>query len=513
MMFLWWSNLALGAPTVGAIVNPQAVVDTASDRPGEDPLSTHTWVRGFVRDETKRGDRWFVEAWFQHHVLIGQNTGPQALDNNEAFYELALGPTGVDVRLGGTASPARLRVGALVASTGKLELLPVNDLVNPIDGRIGLLTPREYQRMPVPMATLKLSSGKLRSETTYVPFATPDRLWLRETDWSLLRQRMFDDYLADLQGPVDLGPGEFPSGFGAASQWRRFVQTLRSNQLRESKNTSSRRGRDFATNVNNLPQAFVGDLVQQVTWAGSGFDVGVVGGYLRSRFPQAVLREDLRQGLRDRQELFQQIDEGLFGSAAERVERAEGVAESALTFSWPYTWLAGAHGSTVVGDVALRGEVGYLSDRVVRQRWGRSRTLPQLAGGVGIDVNRGTSFGLSLEGRVQRLFASESVGNSLVFARPLQVQFAGGVRGTFASERFTWQIAGAVDATFAEAFVRPTIAWRATSSVEIEVGGIVIDGFVDDAPVTLQDALTYPGGPLSFWQQNDGFTLGLRWIL
>ncbi|MEM6926812.1 MAG: hypothetical protein AAF602_07800, partial [Myxococcota bacterium] len=129
MMYLW-SSLALGAPTLGAIVNPQAVIDTASDRDGEDPLATHTWVRGFVRDETERGDRWFVEGWFQHHLLLGQDPGAQGLDNNEAFYELMLGPSGVDVRVGGPRSPVRVRAGALIESSGKLELLPVNDLLN-----------------------------------------------------------------------------------------------------------------------------------------------------------------------------------------------------------------------------------------------------------------------------------------------------------------------------------------------------------------------------------------------
>ncbi|MEN0067468.1 MAG: hypothetical protein AAGA48_35380 [Myxococcota bacterium] len=512
-MLIWWSSLAFGAPTVGAIVNPRVAVDTASDRDGEDPLAMHTWVRGFVRDETSRGDRWFVEAWFQHHLLLGQDPGIQAPDNNEAFYELSLGPTGVDVRLGGENSPVRLRAGALIENTGQLELLPVNDLINPVDGRIGLLTPREFQRLPVPLATLKIAKGRFRSETTYVPFATPDRLWLRETDWSILRQRMIDDYLADIQGPVDLEEGEFPAGFGAASQWRSFVQSIRRNNLRESNNTSYRRGRDFATNTNNLPQAFVGDIVQQFRYDGPGFDIGVVGGRIRSRFPQAVLREDLQLALQDRDELFALINDGLFGDAGARVSRAESITDSTLTFDWPYSWMAGADGSTIVGDVALRAEVGFLSDRVVRQTWGRSRTAPQLAGGLGIDITRGSGFAMSIEGRVQRIFVDAADEDELVFSRPLQVQVAGGFQGSFAQERFKWQISGAIDPTFLEAFVRPTLAWRVSQAVELELGGIIIDGFEVAPPETLEDALTYEGGALSYWAQNDGVTFGIRWVL
>lgn len=510
-MLLWCSSLALGAPVVGAIVNPRAVVDTASDRAGEDPFATHTWVRGFVRDETKRGDRWFVEGWFQHHVLLGQQPGLQAPDNNEAFYELSLGPTGVDVRLGPAGSPARLRVGSLIAKTGKLELLPVNDLVNPVDGRTGLLTPREFQRLPVPLATLSLAKGRFRSETTYVPFATPDRLWLRETDWSLIRQRMIDDYLVDLRGPVDVE--EFPDRFTRAS-WRDFVQGIRRNQLRESKNTSYRRGQDVAINNNNVPQAFVGDIVQQLSYEGPGFDLEVVGGYLRSRFPQAVLREDLRDALADRDELFDQINQGLFGTPQERAENANSITESTVDFDWPYSWLAGAQGSTLIGgEVGLRGEVGFLSDRVVRQDWGQSRTAPQLAGGLGIDITRGSRFGLAIEGRVQRLFVDDATADTLVFSRPLQVQVAGGIGGAFAAERVTWQISGAVDATFAEAFVQPTIAWRVRPKFEVELGAIVIDGFRTAPPQTLEEALTYDGGPLSYWAQNDGVTLGFSVVL
>lgn len=510
-MLLWCSFSALGAPVVGAIVNPRAVIDTASDRAGEDPLTTHTWVRGFVRNETKRGDHWFVEGWLQHHFLLGQQPGIQAPDNSEAFYELSLGPTGVDVRLGKVGSPARLRVGSLITKTGKLELLPVNDIVNPVDGRIGLLTPREFQRLPVPLGTLSLVKGRFRSSTTYVPFATPDRLWLRDTDWSLIRQRMIDDYLVDLRGPVDVD--EFPDRFTRAT-WRDFVQTIRRNQLRESKNTSYRRGQDVAINSNNLPQAFVGDIVQQFHYLGPGFDLEVVGGYLRSRFPQAILREDLRGALEDRDQLFDLINKGLFGLPKERLENATSITEGTVNFDWPYSWLAGAQGSTLIaGEVGLRGEVGLLSDQVVRQDWGQSRTVPQLAGGLGIDITRGNRFGLALEGRFQRLFVDEATADTLVFSKPLQVQIAGGIRGTFAAERVIWQITGAVDATFAEAFAQPTIGWWVRPKIEVELGAIVIDGFRVAPPQTLEEALTYDGGPLSYWAQNDGVTVSLTVVL
>lgn len=492
---------ALAAPQVGVVLRTESEVDVAADRkgvggvaPGEDALSQHTWLRAFVKDENARGDRWFLEARVQHHLLVG--------DDVEAWYELGLGETGWDGRLGGPDSKWGLRAGILRERWGKTDLLPVLDVLNPSDARVGPLTALDHRRIPVPMAVLSVGSSTLRSETTVIPFAGADRLWLRETDWSLLRQDMVDDFVNNdvigswLAARKDQYSEETSRGL------RALAGAIVENA--QTYDPSLRRAQDAATNVDGLPQALVGngEIAQRFELVGPGFDLAVMGGYLRSKFPQAILDPELgtileneelppdTQGLQDAQVAF--------------------IKGTGLDMSWPRTWLAGIEASGLVGELQVRGEAGYLSNRVVRMHYGNATTVPQLAAAVGVDFVRGTSFQATLEARWQHLFDPP---DNLVLARPDQIQIAGGVRAGLASERLQLQIGGVYDASFHEIMVRPTASWRFSDTLQLELGGLFIEGFETDAPAGLLEALTYEGGPASYWSQNDSVTLAISVFL
>ena len=494
--------VAHGAPQVGAILRTETVGDVAVERralngvdPAEDVLTQHTWARMFASDETERGDRWFLEGRFQHHVLVG--------DDVEAWYELGLGESGWDGRLGGPESPARLRAGVLRERWGKTDLLPVLDVLNPTDARIGPLTDPAHRRLPVPMATLQLGTGRFRSETTVIPFAGADRLWLRETDWSLIRQDMVEDFIQNDLGRDPLVDGWFDE-LPLADQdvLRPTIDAALENV--QNLDPSLRRGQDYTTNTDGLPQAFVGngELAQRLEWRGNNVDVALVGGLLRSTFPQAVLDAEFRNVL-EQEALPQGTDEQ---SALQQAA----LVGTPLEVTWPRTAMAGIEGSGLVGPLQVRAEAGYWTDRVVRRHFGNSQTVPQAAAAVGIDYVRGTTFLATLEARWQHLFDAPG---DLVFSKPDQVQIALGVQASFLAERLKLTVGGAYDASFQELMLRPTLAWRVSDRVQLEAGGLVLEGFETDAPAGLLEALTYEGGPASFWSQNDSVTVALSLFL
>ena len=491
----------LAAPQIGAVLRTEVVGDVAFDRRAtngvdiaEDVVTIHNWARMFVRDETPRGNRWFLEGWLQHHTLFG--------DDVEAWYELSLGETGWDGRLGGANSPLRLRIGTLRERWGKTDLLSVVDVLNPTDARIGPLVPAEQRRLPIPMAVLSVNQGIFTSETTLIPFAGADRLWLRETDWSVVRQDMIEDFISnDIGfGPVDgwldeLDPSDQTTLDGTIRAALANVQQL---------DPSLRRGQDATTNLDGLPQAilFNGELAQRFTLSTRSADVAVMGGWLRSTFPQAVLDAEISQYLRAR-ELPSDTD------AISQLQEAV-LVDTALEVTWPRTLFAGVEASGLVGPLQVRGESGFWQNRVVRQQYGNSTTVPQLAAAVGVDYVYGTSFQATVEGRWQHLFNAP---DDLVFSRPDQVQIALLVRGSMFGERLRLTLGGAYDFTFQELYLRPTIAWRPADLFQLEVGGLLMEGFATPAPAGLLEALTYEGGPASYWSQNDSVTVSASFFL
>jgi hypothetical protein len=499
---MWLGGAALAVePTVGGVLRPEVAFDVpgaAQRHDGEFTPEVNTFGRAFARGELKNGDAWFFEVRIQHHLWVPATTtfGDNA-PTTEAWWDLQVGETGIDAKIAG---PVRLRVGALVERWGKLDLLPVADVLNPRDGRSGPMTPVEYQRIPIPMATVQVGNDTIRSETSLIPFSTADRLWLRETDWSYVRQGWLDPYLGEMEGWTD-DNGDTPQ------EWSEFIggkDGLRASMSQNPLDPSLRRGLDAAVNTKGLPEALIanGEIAERVEIRARNLDVGVMGAYMRSRQPLAVLDPDLARVLSE--EVATNNPQALFETTVQPA-----VAGGPIDVAWPRTIVAGADASMLAGPVQLRAETMWWSDRVVREPWGQARTLPQLGAGLGVDYVRGGAFQVTLEGRWLHLFDAPE---RMVFSLPDQIQLAGGLRWSVARERVILQLGGAWDLSFSEGLVRPSVAYRPVDAVQLELGALVLGGTATPPPEGMRDALTYQGGPLSYWSKNDAITMAVTLI-
>lgn len=485
-------------PTVGAIIRPEVAVDIpaftkANDFRDEHKLEEHTWMRAFARGESARGDSWFFEGRLQHHILVGNDYRDNIGLAPESWWALSLGDTGWDGKIAG---PVRLRVGALTERWGKLDLLPIADVIAPHDQRSGFITPPDWQRMSAPMAILGISSERLRSETSIIPFPTNDLLWLRDNDWGLIRQGWVQDYMQSLSGINDFTDDETNEIYEDALNSATVALNEQTPQFRRSL--------DSTLLSRDLPEALLynAEIGQRFELSARNLDFSVFGGYFRSRQAQSSLDPVLQDILKTSK------------LPADPLELQDQLT-NVLTVSWPRMAVVGGDAAMLVGPLQVRAETMWQSARVVRTHYVGADSAPNLGVGLGIDYSRGSSFAITAEGRWMHLFTSglDVSPDTLLFAVPDQFQLALGMRLSLLSERLTLQLGGIYDFSFQEYMAAgPLAAYRASDHVQFELGGVVLQGFKTKPPDSFQDSLTYQGGIGSYWSQNDALTFAVTFI-
>jgi hypothetical protein len=382
------------------VVREQVAYDPTRDFALEDFLTNSVYARTFGRIETDRGDRWFFEGRLQNHVTLRDLNPAASLDPHvEGWADVGLGETGWSGRLGDAAD---LRVGALIEPWGRLNVLSVADVLNPRDLREGLLTPPELVKIPVPMAVLGVGSKALRAETVLVPFAFHDQLFLRETNWSPVRQGWAPDLLFRME---DWLPPDSDQTLTA----QEVLDNL--HDLAIDPDPSTRRALDQAVLGNQLPQAFWGngELAERIELTGPNAMVAVMGGSLRATEPATRLNRALVDVLRTRT-LPDTSDPNAILDLQDRV------LGDIVTVDWPRTWVAGADGSVLAGPVQVSAEALWTQRSIVRLPYLRARTVPSLGVGLGLLYLRGSSLAVTVEGRYVHLF--DAPVHPLVTRRP-----------------------------------------------------------------------------------------------
>jgi hypothetical protein len=493
---MWWVGVAAaGEPVVGGTLKPVVWADLApGDFEDEDLAEVDTWARVFANGDLGKRDRWFLDARLQHHALFGPGTDTEGGGTPvEGWWELQLGDAGFDAAVAG---PVRLRGGALIERWGQMNLLPVSDVLNARDLRNGLRQDSQFQKLAAPMAVLSVADRGVRFETTWVPFPVTDRMWLRDTDWSYARQGFTGTLLNTSTTFANPGGSE-----------ALVVEKILENASLSIDDLApqNRRNLDTSFTQSSVPEGllYTGDLAERIELSGSRGQVALTGGWLRSRQPLSSLSPAL--GTMFRTETLPLSIDSL-------------TQDGVLVVDWPRTAVAGIDGVALAGPVQVRLDSMFKTAQVVRRSWGRAALTPWLGAGVGLDWSRGSTWQVTVEARWQHLFDAPG---DLMFAREDQLQLAGGVRFVTARDRLVAQVGGSFDATFVEGFLRPSLGYRVSDHVNVEVLANVLAGstkaplgFLEDGtnddPV--DPAFTYTGGPLSYFQQNDEIGLSIEFI-
>lgn len=480
MLALLSSNPALAVETA-FMLTPLVAVDLQRDRGSEDTVEA--WTR--LDAHAKGGDAdafWRIAVRAEHAVRVGRvNAG----GDTEAEWWVSAGESGWEGPLG----PLRIRAGHLIERWGRLDLLPVADVLNGRDLRAGAFSPAGWQRIPAPLARLQMGDGRARLELTLLPLGAADAASLWGTDHSLVRQQQLAGLAADASGWSGDPLTESTAQALAAS----LAAALRDldPQLRQGLSGGLTR----AGRPRPLDEAI--DIGLRGEWEMGGLDVALSGAWMRNRQPAPVVDPFLVGLLRDRR----------LPGVADQAALLE-AASSPLETQWPRTAFGAGELGTTVGPFGLRGEAAAWSARTVPRRWLQADTSPALSVGAGLDWTPTTATVVAAECRWDRLLDPPT--DPFLIA-PEDLSFGLVMRTALARERLGLTVGGQYSTAFQEFIVSPEATFRTSDSLEMGLGAVVLAGG-PAAPGTLRAALAHAGGPASYWGDTDAVTASLKWI-
>jgi len=469
---LGFEALAAGVETT-VVVSSDVAIDSHSQRADEDTVEAYTRLHARTRGPE---GRWFLSLNGTHTVLLGED--------HEVYWTLEPGESGWNHPIGAQ----QVRAGLLVERWGRLDLLPVLDVLNGRDLRQGPLTPPERIRIPAPMAQIQFNSWNPRVEVSWLPFSSLNRISYSGTDWSLLQQGMLTGLLSE------------------ASMWEGDALTTSTGQqslaaintLIDGALPAQERSLNHILSADALPaNGLNGDLAIRMETSVQRIDMGVVGGWMQSRTSASTLPSVLLPYLQN--ERLPNFDEQ---------EELYSAAENSIGPIRPAGAFAGGEINGIVGMVGVRAEGIWEQRVVVTQQWMQASVSPRVQGAIGLDWSRGTNFLISAEARWSHLL--ESVPNMWLMTSD-HIQLAATLNLMTMSDRIAIQTSSIYDITFSEMLLQPSIRWRIDDQYEVGIGGLILSG-ASPVPTRFLDAMIFQGGPLGYWSFNDNFIVSVKRI-
>ena len=446
--------------------------DLVQENAFEDIFEALSQARAELKWNLPSGDRVVLSVVGEHSAQVGEDVDAEWLSWVDDAY--------IDHKVGQT----KLRIGNQVVRWGKLESTTLLDVLNPTDLRHGVLSPIEDRRIAIPMLRARRDWGAIGVDAVFIPFFVPARQSFLGSDWSLFPPGLLE---RTLQSAENWESDALTEGFNQA------VVTGLSDAL-EQADSALMNGLDRTLGQAGTPTALGQGAEAAVRWQwyGPGFDLALQGG--------SVL-EDTTTIIAD-PTLLQSLSNQAFPTTSELGVLIEGIGD-ALEFVHPRFFYAGLDASSTLGVFTVRGEAAAFKGRALLTRDMSLSTSDEVGAGLGLDWLTNPNIQATVETSWRHLVNVDE--STLLIRNQNEYAISAQVSSNLFRNQLKPQLIAQIDPMRTEAAIILDIAWRYSDHVQFNVGGFLFHS-PDDTPSTTEALLTYEGGALGIFDQNDAAT-------
>ena len=383
----------------------------------------------------------------------------------------------LEMRWKGKPNNIHLEIGNLVPRWGQLDALSVIDIIGGRDLQFGPTGTAETIRMGALGAQVSKKIGKWKWKILLLPFSTQNNVQTIAPSWSLLT------------------PNEATSLAAEAATWSGdpltesfFQQTLQSIANGLSSSALIRLSDALSAPPN---QAQFGDVASVLQWNSLGLTTNLYGGWLLDRSPAIQLSPALAAYLQN-QTLPSLLDQSDF---------QEALADP-LDLIRPRFWTVGVDVSTLIGPFGLRAESAYRSIQTLQTPYFQHQTSPWFGLAGAIDWTYGSSVIAVVEANYQQYTNLDS---ETWLEVPEGFSVLGSVGGSAAQMRLNWGLQGMYIVPNQDFLFSLQMGWRVSSNWLIQTKTLILGG------QPRSNLLSYDGGFLGYWSQQDSFSINLIW--
>jgi hypothetical protein len=460
-------------PQLNASWRTIGAADLAHESAYEDVFESVSQIRMSMKWRLPGGDRVVIGVVGEHNAQVGQDTQAQWLAWADDVY--------VDHPLPST----RLRVGNQVVRWGKLETSPLLDVLNPADLRHGALTTVEERRLPIPMVRARRSfSRALEIDAVFIPFFVPSRQHSIGSDWALFTPGLIEQTLDD---------AKTWEGDALTESFNQAVVTGL-NDAFQTADDAFLRGLDGSLGQAGSPNAL-----------GSGAEGGLRLVLTRSGFDAALsagtVHEDQTFVVMDAT-LVSALSTQSFPTTEELGAIIEGLGD-AIDFEHPRFSFVGLDGSTTVGPLTVRAEAAAFNGRALLTRDFSLLTSREYGAGLGLDWFSNPVIQASIEGTWRHLVDADP---AQLIGRTLdEYVVSTQVTGSLFRNQINPRLVVQVDPVRLEWVGLAQVDWRAGDNLTIGAGLFLFESPFE-TPTSLNELLSFEGGPIGLFDRNDAAT-------
>ena len=383
----------------------------------------------------------------------------------------------LEIRWKGKKSNVTFEVGSLVPRWGQLDALSVIDIIGGKDLQFGPTTTAETSRMGTLGIQLSRKLGPWKWKALLLPFSPQNNIQTIGANWALLT------------------PEEAISLTEDAATWSGDLLTESFFQQTLSSIASGLSSASLVQLSDALskpsPEIRFGDLGGMLQWSSIGLTTNLYGGWLLDRSPAIQISPELADYLQSE----------TLPSLTDQTEFQQALTDP-FEMIRPRFWTLGMDVSTLLGPFGVRAEGAYRSIQTVQTPYLQHRTSPWWGLAGAIDWNYDSSIVTVIEVNYQKYTKV----NTQTWLEPSEgLSIVGNLAGNAAQMKLNWSLQGMYIVPNQDFLFSMQMGWRLSSHWLIQSKALILGG------QPKSDLLSYEGGFLGYWGQQDTISFNLIW--